>query len=150
VKEGSSTPIYDFRCEKCGSDHLDKYVPSGEVNDVLICGRREGVDGKVLKKTYGTKNGKKYVKTETIVDGKECGGKLVKVMSVPAPPVMRVGRWGGPQAKREQSVAKKKKLLRRSYEHEFKRGGKGVDERRERIRDLRKKGVPLPNVPGWG
>lgn len=81
--------------------------------------------------------------------GCESKETLVRLIGAPAPPVVRAGKWGSPSSKREEAVETRKMHLKRSYDHEFRRGGKGVEERRARIDELKKQKVPIAGHHGF-
>ncbi len=125
-------PIFDFQCEGCGWTYMDVYVSAGELGQPLYCIEFER-------------------ETEVTVGMAVCdtGEPLVALMAAPAAPQIKVGRHAGTASKREDAHEKKKKMLKRSYNHEFKRGGKGVEERRAHIEELKKKKVPIPGHHGF-
>lgn len=133
-------PIFDFVCEKCGMEHLDKYLTSSEIDEPQKCTATGTVSGKVVVKRRGRSVAKK---------AKSCGGKLIRLIGAPSPPKVHVGKHGDPRSKREQAHETKKKLLKRSYDHEFKKGSPGVEERRARIEQLKKQGVPVTGKHGF-
>ncbi len=76
---------------------------------------------------------------------------LIRKIGAPASMmrVNRVGEHGDPRTRKEESLQTRKRLLKRSYDHEFTKGGKGVDQRREVLDKLKKKKVPLAGHSGF-
>ena len=119
-------PIFDYYCEKCGTEYIDKYVSSGEADQPIFCTFRKRP--RVMKK-----KGRSVIRKV-----KQCGRVLLRLIGAPAPPVMKVGKAAGEATRREAAIETKKKMLKRSYNHEFKKDSPGVEERRARIDQLKK------------
>lgn len=140
-------PLYDFSCEDCGWEYEDVYM-SNSNHEPVLC---RTMTKKVVRLDVDEETGEEFefVSKETGCDSKE---PLVRLIGAPAPPVIRVGKYGDPRTRKEESINKRRKLLKRSYDHEFKKGrvGKrGSEERRAHIEKLKKAGVPVVGKLGF-
>ncbi len=137
-------PMFDFICEGCGWEHDDVYMASSD-HDPIFCKDRKK---KFVRIDVDEETGEEV---EIVTEEPGCDSEvpLERMIGAPSQPVVRVGKHGDPRSKKEQSINRKKRLLKRSYNHEFKKGSRGSEERREHLDNLKKKRVPIVGHSGF-
>lgn len=145
-------PVYDFVCESCGWEFEDIYVQSADHEPLFCRDQKKEIVRIDFVDEIDEETGEEYgEEVEIVTEESGCASEvpLVRMIGAPSPPVLRVGKHGSAESKREEAVEKRKKLLKRSKDHEFKRGSKGSEERRAHLDKLKKNKVPIAGKFGF-
>ena len=147
-------PLHDYHCDSCGWTFEDIYRHRSELKKPIQCADLMMKISHLQLDDEGfpmiDDDGEEiwYVTDESGCDSED---SLQRMIGAPAAMkrVKRVGKHGSKESRREEAVEKSKRLVKRSKDHEFKKGGKGVEARRERLEQLKKARVPIAGIKGF-